>query len=97
MKVRAYAARTTVPVEKTRAEIERLLTKHGAAQLGIVTDADRGLAMVLFTLAGRQVRLRVPLPRLDDVGPARRTSARDRQVERWHQRSEEHTSELQSR
>lgn len=87
MKVRAYATGTTVPVEKTRAEIERLLAKHGAAQLGIISDAARGLAMVLFTLGGRQVRLRVPLPRADDVGGGRRP--RGRQVDRQEQRTRE--------
>src|SRR5690348_11394806 len=85
--LRAYAEGTTVPVEKTRAEIERLLTKHGAAQLGIVTDTEQGLAMVLFTLANRQVRMRVPLPRLDDVRSNARRRSQDGHVSRWEQLS----------
>ena len=71
MRPRAYAEGTTVPVEKTRVEIERLLTKHGAAQLGIVSDTECGMAMVLFAMAGRQVRMRVPLPRLEEARRAR--------------------------
>ncbi len=89
MKPRAYAAGTTVPVEKTRADIERLLTKHGAAQLGIVTDAERGLAMVLFTLANRQIRMRVPLPRLDVVRASARHGSHDHHIVRWEQLSRE--------
>src|SRR5258706_7233916 len=90
MKPRAYAQGTTVPVETTRANIERLLARHGAAQLGIVTDAQRGLAVVLFTLAGRQVRMRVPLPRLEEIeASSRRPSAREELVQRWEQLSRE--------
>lgn len=90
MKPRAYAEGTTVPVEKTRIEIERLLTKHGAVQLGIVSDTDLGLAMVLFSMAGRQVRMRVPLPRLRlEDARARGASTRERQIQRWEQASRE--------
>ena len=67
MRPRAYAEGTTVPVEKTRVEIERLLTRHGANQLGIVSYTERGAAMVLFSMAERQVRMRVPLPRLEET------------------------------
>ncbi len=90
MKPRAYAAGTTVPVEKSRAEIERLLSRHGAAQLGIVTDAERGAALVLFTISSRQVRLRVPLPLLDDVRAEYRAGLfRGDAMERWEQLSRE--------
>jgi hypothetical protein len=91
MRPRAFAEGTTVPVEKTRMEIERLLTRHGASQLGIVSDTERGAAMVLFSMAGRQVRLRVPLPRLEEAQARRRgaASARERQLVRWEQASRE--------
>ncbi len=90
MKPRPYAAGTEVPVEKSRAEIERLLSRHGAAQLGIVSDAEQGLAVVLFTIAGRQVRLRVPLPRLQEVRAAcRQGEFRGDPVSRWEQLSRE--------
>jgi hypothetical protein len=89
MRPRAYAEGTTVPVEKTRVEIERLLTKHGANQLGIVSDTERGAAMVLFTMAERQVRMRVPLPRLEEARRGRGLSNRDRQIQRWEQASRE--------
>jgi len=90
MKARAYAFGTTVPVEKSRAEIERLLAKHGAAQLGIISDAEQGLAAVLFTIARRQVRLRVPLPRLSEVKAGTENGElRGDPVLRWEQLSRE--------
>jgi len=89
MRPRAYAEGTTVPVEKTRVEIERVLTKHGANQLGIVSDTERGAAMVLFSMAERQVRMRVPLPRLEEARRGRGASNRDRQIHRWEQASRE--------
>ena len=90
MKSRAYAFGTTVPVEKSRAEIERLLAKHGAAQLGIISDAEQGLAAVLFTIARRQVRLRVPLPRLSEVKASTENGElRGDPVLRWEQLSRE--------
>ena len=86
MKPRAYASGTTVPVEKTRAEIERLLMKHGATQLGIISDSERGIALVIFTITGRQVRLRVPLPVLGDVeANGRHRAAGDECIRRFEQ------------
>jgi hypothetical protein len=90
MRSRAYAEGTTVPVEKTRAEIERLLTRHGANQLGLVTDTERGLAVVLFTIEGRQVRLRVPLPQLADFArDGHRIVPKETQARRWEQANRE--------
>jgi hypothetical protein len=57
-----YAAGTTVPVERSRAELDKILAKHGATQRGIVQDDDVGRAAVMFVMAGSQYRLEVPLP-----------------------------------
>jgi len=87
---RAYAEGTTVPVEKSRAEIERLLHRHGADQLGLISDAERGIAFVLFTIDGRQVRLKVPLPRLVDFAKdGHRSVSKDVQERRWEQANRE--------
>lgn len=58
-----YAKGTSVPVERTRAEIERLLGQHGAGQFMSATDAERGTAIIGWTMGGRMVRLSVPLPK----------------------------------
>lgn len=58
-----YAERTSVPVGKTKAELDALLAKHGATQRGVFEEVNRGI--VMFTMRGRQVRLTVKLPKLN--------------------------------
>ncbi len=72
----AYAETTTVSVERSRAEIERLLYNHGSQQIQISLDYEHGLARVEFRLENRVVRFDVTLPRCDD--PAFQTGARGR-------------------
>lgn len=55
-----YASKTEVPVEKSRAEIERVLNKEGASQT--LFGRDGRDAVVAFTLRSRQVRFRVVIP-----------------------------------
>lgn len=56
-----YAAKTDVPVSKTRMEIEELVTnRYGAAQF--LSAIDSGRAIVGFTLQDRQVRFLLQLP-----------------------------------
>jgi hypothetical protein len=73
-----YAEGTSVPVEKSRAELEGLLAKAGAAQYGVFTDAEQGHAVVAFTIGprgkpeqARQYRVRLPLPKIGDFKPGR--------------------------
>jgi len=56
----AYAQKTTVPVEKTIAEIIALIKKAGAQRIGQVEEPD-GFA-VQFFLHDRMIRFRVNLP-----------------------------------
>lgn len=60
----AYANRTKVSPERTRADIERELTRYGARQFMSGRDDDRGLAIIEFVANTRRVRLvlRVPNP-----------------------------------
>lgn len=59
-----YASNTTVPVEKTRAEIERVLTRSGATQFASGWD-EKG-AHVGFRMHDRFVRFYLPLPARDE-------------------------------
>jgi hypothetical protein len=73
-----YAANTTVSAEKSRAEIERILSRYGASAFGYLTDGER--AVVQFRAHDRYVRFVVALPalaefRLDRRGWARSSSA----------------------
>ncbi len=57
-----YASTTTVSVEKSRAEIERILERYGADQFGYGRDDSRGLASIQFRANGRHVRFLLVLP-----------------------------------
>ncbi len=62
----AYAEHTTVSVERSRAEIERLLYNHGSQQSQVSLDYEYGNARVEFRLENRVVRFDVPLPKAGD-------------------------------
>lgn len=74
----AYASRTAVPVTRSRAELDALLEKHGASRRALGHDEEAGFAFAVFEIQGRQVRLRVPLPRKTDY-PVKGQEPRD-----WH-------------
>lgn len=59
-----YAEQTTVSVEKSRAEIERLLTKYGASRF--VSGWDQRGATIAFEVSSRMVRFQLPMPNLED-------------------------------
>ena len=61
-----YAAGTTVPVGRTRDEIERVLARYGAT--GFAFGQDQAGAMVAFTIRDRHVRFVIPLPTPDMRG-----------------------------
>lgn len=55
-----YASTTSVPVERSRAEIERILTKYGASKFGTMSEETK--VTVFFEAKGRQVQWSVPMP-----------------------------------
>ena len=55
-----YAEQTAVPSEKSRAEIERTLTRYGAEAFQYGWTAGR--AVIGFVAIGRQIRFELPLP-----------------------------------
>ncbi|GAC1496182.1 MAG: hypothetical protein NVS1B2_16080 [Vulcanimicrobiaceae bacterium] len=55
-----YAATTVVSPQKSRAEIETLLERHGAASFAFGSQPDRGVLM--FELKGRRIKFVVPMP-----------------------------------
>ena len=62
-----FAVKTSVPVAKTRIEIEKLLVAHKAYQHGTMMDDVAGVAYVAFTMGTgsqlRQVKITLPLPK----------------------------------
>lgn len=55
-----YAAKTTVSIEKTRVEIERMLTKYGASKMATFVEITQ--AIVIFEAKDRRVKFVLPLP-----------------------------------
>ncbi len=43
-----YASQTSVSVEKSRAEIKRILARYGADQFGYARDDPKRVASILF-------------------------------------------------
>ena len=86
-----YAEDTKVPVDRSRAEIERTLTRYGADAFSYGWDGDR--SVIMFQAHGRRIRFDVAMPTLGEVNRTetglRRSgsaaeSARDKAVrQRW--------------
>jgi hypothetical protein len=56
----AYAENTAVPVERSKAEIERMLSRYGADQFMSAWSSQQ--ALIGFTAHKRMVRFTLPLP-----------------------------------
>lgn len=74
-----YAADTTVPVGRTRDEIERTLARYGATGFMFGQQIDR--AAVAFLIHGRHVRFVIPLPPPDDRAFTHTPSSRQRRTD----------------
>jgi len=62
--VTRYAEGTSVPVAKSKMEIELLLQKHRATRTAMAQEAGR--AVVYFELQDRRVQFSMPLPLMDE-------------------------------
>lgn len=58
----AYAAGTEVPAERSRNEIERVLTRFGATGFAYGWSSDHSQAQVMFEAEGRRIRFSVGMP-----------------------------------
>ena len=56
----AYAEKTSVPVSRTKAEIEDLVQRYGADQF--VNGYKGDMAVIGFSMGGRQIRFLLQLP-----------------------------------
>lgn len=71
---RRYAQDTTVPVERSQAEIAKLLADHGADARAVGVNDVSATAVIMFALGGRRVRVEVPVPTAEALaaeGPPR--------------------------
>ncbi len=70
-----YAVNTSVSVDKSKAEIERILTRYGADDFFYGSKKKGNTAAIIaFSLAGKHVKFALPLPNPDDFAltPSRR-------------------------
>lgn len=58
-----FAAKTKVPVDQTRNEIERTLARYGASRFAYFTEPGR--AIIVFEASDRRLRFDLPLPEGD--------------------------------
>jgi len=58
--VTRYASETSVPVEKSRVEIETILRRYKASSFGYASNPTG--AMIFFELAGRRIKFVLPMP-----------------------------------
>lgn len=72
----AFATDTTVPVERSKAEIERLLGRYGASRFMSGWDGDT--AALGFVLGNRTIRFTLPLPAKSDKQFHRTPTGRQR-------------------
>jgi hypothetical protein len=84
-----YAEGTKVSTEKSRIEVQKLLTSYGATNSAHGEQQDK--ATILFTMKGRQYRIELSYPSLDDFAMDRlgrrrlthqRVIARDQEIRR---------------
>jgi hypothetical protein len=77
--MRRFAESTQVPVERTKNQIEAVLTKYGADQF--ISGWEHGRAMLGFRMHDRMVRFELPLPSADEY---RQQTRRDQETrQRW--------------
>src|SRR6476661_5511563 len=57
-----YAEGTEVPVARSRQEIDTILERYGASGRGTMVDDDANLAIVMFRLHDRHIRIKIALP-----------------------------------
>lgn len=62
----AYATKTSVPVDRSRCEIEQTLRKYGADQFSFGSDDSRGMAVIRFRAHDRTVQFVLRLPAKSD-------------------------------
>jgi hypothetical protein len=77
-----YAEGTSVPIERTKGEMERVLGRYGAEEFACFTSAKEGVAAVGFVVRGRAVRMRLKLPSPDIFAKTDRGRARTLEASR---------------
>jgi|WetSurMetagenome_2_1015567.scaffolds.fasta_scaffold72590_4 hypothetical protein len=88
----AYASNTTVPISKSRAEIEQLVFKYAGRDTTFSFGQMKGMAAIVFTAHGRQVKFTVPTTTFEE-GQEKAKHKRclhptNTQIESWRDKEE---------
>lgn len=75
-----FAEGTEVPAERSKAEIERTLTKFGADQFGYGWRDTA--AVVVFRAQGRHIKFLLPMPTEADLRGMKKDGAKERETRR---------------
>lgn len=59
-----FASNTSVPIERSKTEIEQTLLRYGVEQFGYAVHTTRGSG-IAFVYKGRKIQLNIPLPKRD--------------------------------
>lgn len=83
-----FAVNTEVSVEKSRAEIERMIVRYGASQTAFMNAPGR--ALIMFEANERRIVFELPLPDIGDPKFARTPAGRqklspERRMTAWEQ------------
>lgn len=70
----SYASQTEVPVDRSKAEIERTLQRYGASDFASGWKAGR--ALMQFSMMERHIRFILPLPTVDQFKKSEKGRAR---------------------
>lgn len=76
--IRRYAEGTEVPVEKSKADVERLLVKHGATGFVSSWDSESGRSVLIFKLRDRMLKYALDYPASKDIDLPKRGSTSSR-------------------
>lgn len=74
----AYAAKTSVSVDRSQEEIKKMLRKNGA--VGFAFSEFREKATVAFQMNGRNIKFVLPLPALGDKPTTKKQNEYDQKV-----------------
>jgi hypothetical protein len=77
-----YARNTTVSCEKSKTEIEKILTRYGATHFAYATMPEG--SMVQFVFNGKRIKFLVPMPGRPTSAPG--SYGYDASMRRWEQK-----------
>lgn len=73
-----YAENTSVPVGRSKAEVEKTLRRYGASAFAYGWDDTTGAEVIMFSANGRRIRYELRLPDRDDTAFTLTPTGRER-------------------